>query len=130
MLDVFQTEITVPPSAIDALHHANNVAYLQWIQDVAEQHWLSKTNPQIRKKYAWVVLNHFIEYKAPSFKNETLILKTWVTHSSGVTTERHTQIIRKNDEKILATAKTVWCLILQKTQKPIRLTEEITSLFL
>ncbi|NCT16874.1 MAG: acyl-CoA thioesterase [Flavobacteriaceae bacterium CG_4_8_14_3_um_filter_34_10] len=129
-MDVFQLEITVPPSAIDALLHANNVAYLQWIQDVAEQHWLSKTNPPMREKYAWVVLNHFIEYKAPAFKNDTIILKTWVANCSGATTERHTQIIRKNDEKILATAKTVWCLIHQKTQKPLRLTQEITSLFL
>lgn len=125
----FQTEITVPASAIDNLKHVNNVVYLQWVQDVAEQHWNESTSVAVRENLAWVVLNHFIEYKAPAFENELLILKTWVEKYSGVTSERHTQIIRKTDQKLLVQAKTLWCLLDKNSGKPMRITNELIEKF-
>lgn len=123
----FQTEITVPASAIDNLKHVNNVVYLQWIQDVAEQHWNESTDSALREKLAWVVVNHFIEYKAPAFENDILILKTWVEKYSGVTSERHTEILRKGDDKLLVKAKTLWCLLDKSTGKPMRITEALIA---
>jgi acyl-CoA thioester hydrolase len=128
-VNTFQTEITVPSSAIDNLKHVNNVVYLQWVQDVAELHWNASTDSALREKLAWVVVNHFIEYKAPAFENDVLILKTWVEKYSGVTSERHTEIFRKANNKILVQAKTVWCMIDKTTGKPIRITEELIAKF-
>ncbi|WP_339611153.1 acyl-CoA thioesterase [uncultured Planktosalinus sp.] len=125
----FQSEITVPASAIDNLKHVNNVVYLQWVQDVAEQHWNESTDSALREKLAWVVVNHFIEYKAPAFEKEVLILKTRVEKYSGVTSERHTEIIRKADNKLLAKAKTLWCLLDITTGKPMRITKDLIVLF-
>lgn len=125
----FQSEITVPPTAIDALNHVNNVTYLEWVQLVAQQHWEASSKSTIREKLAWVVVNHFIEYKAPAFENELLILKTWVSHYSGVTSERHTEIIRKKDDKLIVKAKTLWCLIDKNTGKPMRISEELKAQF-
>jgi acyl-CoA thioester hydrolase len=48
----------------------NNVVYLQWVQDVAEQHWNESTDSALREKLAWVVVNHFIEYKARLLKKK------------------------------------------------------------
>lgn len=125
----FQSEITVPESAIDNLKHVNNVVYLQWVQDVAEQHWNESTDSALREKLAWVVVNHFIEYKAPAFEKDLLILKTWVENYSGVTSERHTEILRKADNKLLAKAKTLWCLLDKITGKPLRITDDLRALF-
>jgi acyl-CoA thioester hydrolase len=128
-LNHFQSEITVPESAIDNLKHVNNVVYLQWVQDVAEQHWNESTDSALREKLAWVVVNHFIEYKAPAFEKDLLILKTWVENYSGVTSERHTEILRKADNKLLAKAKTLWCLLDKITGKPLRITDDLRALF-
>ncbi|GGD82043.1 acyl-CoA thioesterase [Planktosalinus lacus] len=125
----FQTEITVPASAIDNLNHVNNVVYLQWIQDVAAQHWNESTDFALREKLAWVVVNHFIEYKAPAFEKDVLILKTRVEKYSGVTSERHTEIIRKADNKLLVKAKTLWCLLDKNTGKPMRITDDLIAKF-
>lgn len=125
----FQSEITVPASAIDNLKHVNNVVYLQWVQDVAEQHWNESTDSALREKLAWVVVNHFIEYKAPAFEKDLLILKTWVENYSGVTSERHTEILRKADNKLLAKAKTLWCLLDKTNVKPLRITDDLRALF-
>jgi acyl-CoA thioester hydrolase len=128
-VNTFQTEITVQSSAIDNLKHVNNVVYLQWVQDVAEQHWNVSTNSALREKLAWVVVNHFIEYKAPAVENDVLIVKTWVEKYSGVTSERHTEIVRKADGKLLVQAKTLWCMLDKTTGKPMRITEELIAKF-
>ncbi|MCR9181524.1 MAG: acyl-CoA thioesterase [Flavobacteriaceae bacterium] len=128
-MNYFKSEITVPKTAIDNLKHVNNVVYLQWVQDVAEQHWIERTDTALRNKIAWVVLNHFIEYKAPAFENDVLIMKTWVDNYSGVTSERHTEILRKTDQKLLVQAKTVWCMIDKETGKPMRITEKLINKF-
>jgi acyl-CoA thioester hydrolase len=125
----FETEISVPESAIDNLNHVNNVVYLQWVQDVAEHHWNKSTDAALREKLAWVVVNHFIEYKAPAFEKDILTLKTWVENYSGVTSERHTEIFRKADQKLLVKAKTIWCLLDNNTGKPMRITNELIEKF-
>jgi len=128
-LKIFTTELQVPASAIDTLQHVNNVAYLQWVQDVAEKHWMQYTTEALREKYVWVVVNHFIEYKAPAFENDILELQTWVENYSGVTSERHTKIIRKKDQRLLVQAKTLWCLLDAKKGKPLRISNEMKALF-
>ncbi|WP_121665936.1 acyl-CoA thioesterase [Mesonia aquimarina] len=122
----FQYTITIPESAIDQLNHVNNVTYVQWIQDVAEKHWKTKTSEEIRNKVGWVVLDHFIEYKRPSFKGEKLILKTWIENYGNIKSQRCTEIFRESDNKMVVKAKTTWCLIDLKKQKPTRITPEIT----
>jgi acyl-CoA thioester hydrolase len=128
-MNPFETEISVPESAIDTLNHVNNVVYLQWVQDVAERHWNESTDAVLREKLAWVVVNHFIEYKAPAFEKDILVLKTWVKNYSGVTSERHTEIIRKADNKLLVKAKTLWCLLDKTSGKPMRITEDLIAQF-
>lgn len=125
----FEIEMTVPADAIDELNHVNNVTYLQWAQDVAEKHWMTLAPESVKENVLWVVLNHFIEYKNPAFKDDQLILKTWIEDYGGVKCERRTEIIRKKDGKIMVQAKTLWCLIDAKSFRPSRITKEITEPF-
>lgn len=125
----YKHRFTVPASAIDALNHVNNVTYLQWCLDVAEAHWISKTDEKLREEYVWVVLNHFISYKAPSFEGEEIEVQTWIDNYKGVKCERHYQIVRLKDKKVLIEANTLWCLLDGKSFRPTKITEEIASLF-
>lgn len=127
---VFKESLIVPKSAIDDMNHVNNVVYLQWIQDIAKKHWESKTTTHIRNTYVWVVLHHYIEYHAPAFENDEILLQTWIDHHRGVKSERHTKIIHKSSQKIIVTAKTMWCLLHKETLRPTRITDEISNLFL
>ncbi|PZW44277.1 acyl-CoA thioester hydrolase [Mesonia algae] len=125
----FIDELVVTPEVIDDLNHVNNVTYLQWVQDIGEKHWKAKAPEDIRKKYGWVVLNHYIEYKYPAFEGETLTLKTWIENYGGVKSERRTEIYRQKDQKIVAKAKTLWCFIDLEKQKPQRIQPKITEPF-
>jgi len=127
---IFSEKFIVPSSAIDELQHVNNITYLQWCLDAAEKHWVLKASKQLHEKYIWVVLNHTISYKSAAFEGEELEIQTWVEINEGVKSERHYKIIRLKDNKILIEAKTLWCLLNGKTQRPTKITEEITTLFL
>ncbi len=128
--EIFEYHFTVPKSAIDDMDHVNNVVYLQWVQDVAKKHWESKTDDTIRNTYVWVVLNHYIEYHNPAFENDEITMQTWIDHHRGVKSERHTKIINTTTQKVLVSAKTMWCLLSKETLRPTRITNEISTLFL
>jgi len=129
-LKVFSEKITVPITAIDENGHVNNIAYLQWCIDVAEKHWFEKAPVAFQKTHFWVVLEHTITYKNPSFEGEELLVETWVTAAEGVKSERHYKITRISDKKTLVNAKTLWCFVELERQRPTRITEEIRTLFM
>jgi len=136
----FEYTLVVPTSAIDVMGHVNNVVYLDWVQTAASKHWNHATaayfkdeNPNEErigiKKMAWVVLDHHISYKAEALEGDELVISTFVEKMAGVRSERHTRITRKNDQKLLVTAVTNWCLLKMPEGKPMRIPEEIRVLF-
>ena len=126
-MQVYEKHITVNKNDLDELNHVNNVRYVQWIQDIAKAHWEQNTTKNIRDSFFWVVVNHFIEYKSPAFLNDQILIKTYVTNYTSVTSTRVVEM-HKND-KLLVKAETVWCLLSVSTNRPARITEEIKSLF-
>lgn len=129
-MKVFSEKITVPASAIDENGHVNNIIYLEWCVAVAEKHWFSTAPINFQKSHFWVVLEHTISYKNPSFEGEELLVETWVIAANGVKSERNYKITRTNDDKVLVNAKTVWCFVEIENQRPARIPEEIRALFM
>lgn len=121
--------MTVPNEAIDDLGHVNNVIYLEWVQEVSTKHWTSRVSQNLRDEVFWVVLNHNIDYKNPAFEGDKLVLKTWVEKIGGVKSERHVEISRPKDNKVIVKAKTIWCLVDLEKQRPKRITSEISTVF-
>lgn len=125
----FYDSLYVESSAIDDLNHVNNLNYIEWVQRVSQKHWEEKAENEIQEKYGWVVLNLNIDYKAPAFLGEELLLKTYILNYKGVRSERQTEIYRKADQVLLAKAKVLWCLVDKEKQRPQRITEEIVKPF-
>ena len=127
---IYQAEIIVTQDDLDELNHVNNVVYLRWVQDVAASHWKSLASQEIQDKYFWVALRHEIDYRAPAFLNDEITAKTWVQDYEGVKSTRIVQMIRKHDDRLLAEAKTTWCLLSYQNNKPARIGDEIRNVFL
>lgn len=119
----------VPETAIDARGHVNNLVYLEWCLAIAEEHWNKKSSRELRENYVWYVVHHSIDYRNASFAGEDLTIETWVAGAEGVRSERRYLIRRPSDGKTIITAKTLWCLLDLKTQKPTKITAEIRNLF-
>ena len=127
-LKKFRHPLQIISADIDALGHVNNVVYLRWVQEAAEAHWNSLTSITERTELAWVVIRHEIDYYQSTKLTDELYALTWVESSDGVKSIRNVEIFNQS-EKLLAKARTTWCLIDAKTQRPKRISEEIKTLF-
>lgn len=119
----FSYTLIVNQIDLDTLDHVNNVTYLQWVQNVAEKHWSAICNTDIDEHYVWVVIRHEIDYFSPAMLNDEIIVTTYIGDSYGVKSERFVEI--KREDKILAKAKTIWCLLDKYTMKPVKVPAEI-----
>ena len=128
-MQIFEKTITVSKEDIDDLNHVNNVRYVQWIQDIAKEHWLTYATKALLETYSWFLVNHFIEYKSPALLGDTLLLKTFVPKVAGVSTVRHVEIINSKTDQLIVSSKAKWCLIDSKTQRPTRITPDLAELF-
>jgi len=125
----FDLPITVGQSDIDALGHVNNVVYVRWVQDAAIAHWRHAATAEDQEALLWVVVRHEIDYKRPAFLNDALIARTWVGAATRRAFDRHTQILRQSDQRLLAQARTVWCPIDRKTGRPTDVRGEVRQRF-
>lgn len=125
----FEITIRVEPGDIDALGHANNVAYVRWVQDVAVAHWRAGATPDDQARLLWVVVRHEIDYKHPAYLGDCLIAKTWVGAATRIRFERHTELLRSGDRLLLAKARTLWCPIDAATGKPASVGPDVRARF-
>jgi acyl-CoA thioester hydrolase len=127
MTTPFQHHIEILKSDIDELGHVNNVVYLRWVQEVAAKHWETIANDDLKNSYKWVVLRHEIDYKNPAFLKDEVIGSTWVGDYNGARFERFVKLVSSTTGKVLAEAKTIWCMIDAATGKPMRIPPEVLA---
>ena len=124
-----QYDLQVKKEHLDALDHVNNVQYLQWVQEIAGAHWETLIKDKEADYGIWVVRSHTIDYKHPAKQNDWLTLKTHVTLTEGYLSQRIVEIYFKDTRTLVAQCTTQWCYLDPKTQKILRIPQEINILF-
>ena len=125
----FELPIPITPADIDELGHVNNVVYLRWIQDAAIAHWRSLATAEQQAELVWVAVRHEIDYKRPAVLGDRILARTWVGTADAVRFERHTEIIRESDRKLLARGRTLWAPIDRTTGRVTRVNDDVRSRF-
>ena len=119
---------TVEAADIDQLGHANNVAYVRWVQEVAAAHWhhlyppTAELPPQV-----WVVQEHRVRYLRSVYAGDELRASTWVADVKGASSQRLTRIERVADGQLLCAAETQWVLLDAGSGRPVRVPEEMAE---
>ncbi len=122
--------ITVSKTAIDENGHVNNVAYVQWMQDIAVEHYAFIGGIEAQgPNSTWVVREHRIEYFLPAFAGEEIEIKTWVESIRRVRSLRKYEFTRKSDSKILVKGETDWVFVDVNTGAPRAIPEEVNTIF-
>jgi acyl-CoA thioester hydrolase len=121
--------VRVDPADIDALGHVNNIVYLRWVQDVAKAHWYAAAPPEDQAGLVWMVVRHEIDYVGAAVLGDEIVLRTWIGSAAGLRFDRHTEVLRAADRKVLAKAKTVWVPIDPATGRPKRVSERVRTMF-
>jgi acyl-CoA thioester hydrolase len=119
----------IPQSAIDENGHVNNVAFVQWMQDAAVNHYTSHGGVEaLGGEATWVVREHRIEYLLPAFVNEEIEIQTWISEVRRIRSQRQYRFIRKADNHLLVRGATEWVYVDIKSGKPIPIPQEILNL--
>ncbi|MCB1226884.1 MAG: acyl-CoA thioesterase [Verrucomicrobiales bacterium] len=127
---VYHHHLTVPDSVLDRNGHVNNVAYVQWMQDVAILHFESLGGAEVMQAAGatWVARSHHIEYLKPAFAGETITIHTWVANFRRVRSLRRYRFLRPSDNAVLAEGETDWVFVDTVTGRPRSIPASILQL--
>ena len=129
---VYSKRFTVPADAIDVNRHVNNLAYVEWMQQIAIEHSAAAGWPlerYIELGAGWVVRSHFIEYLRPAFEDQLLSAHTWVPRFDQRSTPRRYLFVREADRQILAQAETRWVFVDLESGRRRSLPPELIAAF-
>lgn len=122
---------TVPPSAIDANGHVNNVMYVSWMQDVAIAH-SDRTGSTVLAQTAggtWVVREHSVEYLRPLFVDDDVELRTWIEDAQAVRSTRRYEFKHVDSGKLVARGRTTWVFVDAVSGRPRTIPDEVLEAF-
>jgi len=126
----YSKTITIRQSAIDENGHVNNVTYVQWMQDIAVEHYASIGGIEAQGLDAtWVVRSHRVEYFLPAFLGEEIEIRTWVENIQRVRSLRMYEFVRKADGKTLVKGETDWVFVDVKSGRPLAIPQEVVDVF-
>ena len=127
---IYSKTIRIPKSALDENGHVNNVTYVQWMQDIAVEHYASIGGVQAQGPDAtWVIREHRIEYFLPAFENEGIEIKTWVENIRRVRSLRKYEFVRKSDGKVLVKGESDWVFVDVRTGRPQPIPQKVEDIF-
>ncbi|NNJ88385.1 MAG: acyl-CoA thioesterase [Eudoraea sp.] len=126
----FEITRVVTEEDLDDLDHVNNVRYVQWIQDISKEHWQSYAPEALRAQAIWVVKQHLIEYKNSAKLGDTIKISTYIKKSEGAISTRVVQMSNRQTNVPLLRSETEWCLLNASSLRPMRISEEIRSVFI
>jgi len=129
---IYSKRFAVPADAIDVNRHVNNLAYVEWMQQIAIENSAAAGWPlerYIELGAGWVVRSHFIEYLRPAFEDQLLSAHTWVPRFDQRSTPRRYLFVREADRQILAQAETRWVFVDLESGRRRSLPPELIAAF-
>lgn len=127
---IYTRSFTIPADSIDENGHVNNVVYVQWMQDIAVEHYSAIGGIEAQgPESTWVVREHKIEYLLPAFAEEEIEVRTWVENVRRVWSLRKYEFVRKSDQRVLVKGETDWVFVDMKTGSPRAVPEKMIDIF-
>lgn len=127
--EVYSQTRIVSHTDLDDNKHVNNVRYVEWIQEIAKNHWKARASNELQQEFFWVVIRYEIDYKKEALLGDEILVETFVGDTTHVTSERFINIKNKKTKALLVAAKSTWCLMSHKSKRPTRITEELKTVF-
>jgi acyl-CoA thioester hydrolase len=122
----------VSEDEIDNLGHANNIAYVRWIQDVAVAHSEAVGlgyEAYYRIGAVFVIRRQEVDYLRPLLRGEAIQVRTWIDSVEAAKCRRATEITRAACGTVAARALTTWGFIDFQTGRPKRIPDDVRVAF-
>lgn len=127
---IYTKTFIISHNVIDENGHVNNVAYVQWMQDIAVEHYASIGGIQAQgPNSTWVIREHRIEYLLPAFEGQEVEVCTWVENIRKVRSLRKYEFVRKADGRLLVRGESDWVFVDINTGSPQVIPEKVSQIF-
>jgi acyl-CoA thioester hydrolase len=127
---IYTKTFIISHNVIDENGHVNNVAYVQWMQDIAVEHYASIGGIQAQgPNSTWVIREHRIEYLLPAFEGQEVEVCTWVENIRKVRSLRKYEFVRKADGRLLVRGESDWVFVDINTGSPQAIPEKVSQIF-
>jgi acyl-CoA thioester hydrolase len=109
----------------------NNVAYVQWMQDIAVRHseTTGGTQAVMEAGAMWVVRKHCIEYLRPAFAGDHIRAMTWISSFRRALSLRKYKFLRISDNTVLSRGQTDWVFVDATSGRPRMIPPEVSGAF-
>jgi acyl-CoA thioester hydrolase len=126
----FEIDLEVEEGHIDVVGHVGNRVFLDWLLEAAEAHSVAVGLSWERYRElggVFVVRRHEIDYLGPAFQGDALVVRTWITRTTRVSSLRSYEILR--DTKCLIRACTTWAFVSLESGRPRRIPKPVLEAF-
>ncbi|MFM1821953.1 MAG: hypothetical protein RI967_219 [Planctomycetota bacterium] len=121
----------VHPEETSALvPHANNVAILGWIDELASLHGAhagAARETLAARGAMWFVASHEIRYLGESFAGDELVLACWCPSVGRTSLVRESRVLARADGRILVAATSRWAHVDLATRRPSPMPPEVRA---
>ena len=125
----YSKSFTARPEHIDELGHVNNAVWLQWVQDIATEHWNAVADPAHREAYVWVVTRHEIDYRGNIGAGDSVTAETFIPDPPrGARFDRCVEF-RDTEGKVLVAARSTWAMLDKASKHLVRIRPDVAAPF-
>jgi acyl-CoA thioester hydrolase len=129
MASSYTTRITAASGHIDMLGHVNNAVWVQWMEQVATEHWMRDADPAHVDAYVWVVTRHEIDYRGNVTAGERVDVRTWIAEPPrGARFDRLMEFTGP-DGKVKVAAKSTWAIVDKASGRILRVPPDVAARF-
>ena len=130
MSNSYSRTFTALPEHIDVNGHVNNTVWLQWVQDIATEHWMAVADPAVRDAYVWFVTRHEIDYHGNVREGALVEATTFIPDAPrGARFDRCVEF-RHHSGRVLVSVRSTWAMIDKGSGKLVRIRPEVAAPFL
>ena len=130
MTKSYTRKFTAEPVHIDELGHVNNAVWLNWVQDIATEHWTSVADPADVERFVWMVIRHEIDYRGNIGPGESVDATTWIPDPpKGARFDRCVDF-RNSENKVIVAVRSTWAMLDRDSQRLVRVRPETAAPFL
>ena len=123
-------KITIRGYHLDAYQHVNNARYLEFLEEARWQYFDNISNAAYKEmKIPFFIVNININYRLPATLGDIINISTDIEKIGNTSMTFSQKIYFDNTEKIICDALITFVILDQKTEKPLRIDDNLKSLF-
>lgn len=123
-------KITIRGYHLDAYQHVNNARYLEFLEEARWQYFDNISNAAYKEmKISFFIVNININYRLPATLGDVINITTEIEKIGNTSMTFAQKMYKNGTEQLICDAAITFVILDQKTEKPLKIDDNLKSLF-